>query len=130
LKLGTWYVRSLYGSGSLTAAARELAKYKLDSVGVPEVRWDKRDSARNEGYNFFYGKGNETPQSGTGRFVHHRILSAVKRAEAVSDGVSYRVLRGHWCNIVLNMHAPSEEKVMIQKTVLVRNLSRFSIIFK
>ena len=29
----------------------------------------------------------------------------------VSDRMSYIVLRGHWCNsIVLNVHAPSEEK--------------------
>jgi hypothetical protein len=48
---------------------------------------------------------------GTGFFVHHRIESAVKRVEFVSDRVSYIVLRGCWCNIiVLNVHAPSEEK--------------------
>jgi len=48
---------------------------------------------------------------GTGFFVHHRILSAVKRTEFVSDRMSYIVLRGRWCNIiVLNVHAPSEEK--------------------
>ena len=34
--LGTWNVRSLYRAGSLQAAARELARYKLDVVGV---RW-------------------------------------------------------------------------------------------
>ena len=39
--LGTWDVRSLYRAGSLTAAARELARYKLELVGVQEVRWDK-----------------------------------------------------------------------------------------
>jgi hypothetical protein len=46
-------------------------------------------------------------------FVHHRIVSAVKRVEFVSDRVSYTriVLRGRWCNIVvLNVHAPSEDK--------------------
>ena len=44
-------------------------------------------------------------------FVHNRILSAVKRVEFVSDRVSYIVLRGIWCNIiVLNVHSPSEEK--------------------
>jgi endonuclease/exonuclease/phosphatase family metal-dependent hydrolase len=35
----------------------------------------------------------------------------VKRVEFVSDRVSYIVLRGRWCNIiVLNVHAPSEER--------------------
>ena len=43
--------------------------------------------------------------------VHQRITSTVKRVEFVSDRMSYIVLRGRWCNIiVLNMHAPSEEK--------------------
>jgi len=41
MRIGTWSVRSLYRAGSFTAAARELARYKLDVVGVQEVRWDK-----------------------------------------------------------------------------------------
>jgi hypothetical protein len=44
-------------------------------------------------------------------FVHHRTLTAVKRAEFVSDRLSHIVLRGRWYNIiVVNVHAPSEEK--------------------
>ena len=39
--LGTWNIRSLYRAGSLMAVAKELARYKLDLVGVQEVRWDK-----------------------------------------------------------------------------------------
>jgi hypothetical protein len=39
-------VRSLYRAGSLKAAARELARYKLDLVGVQEVRWDKGGTVR------------------------------------------------------------------------------------
>jgi hypothetical protein len=38
MRFGTWIVRSLYRAGSLTAAARELAGYKLGLVGVKEVR--------------------------------------------------------------------------------------------
>ena len=38
-------------------------------------------------------------------------LLVVKRVEFVSDRMSYIVLRGSWCNIiVLNVHAPNEEK--------------------
>ena len=44
-------------------------------------------------------------------FVHRRIVSAVKRAEFVSDRLSYIVLRGCWRNIiVVNVRTPSEEK--------------------
>jgi len=51
MKLGTWNVRSLY-----RAVARELGRYKLDVVGVQEVRWDKGGTLREGDYDFFYGK--------------------------------------------------------------------------
>jgi hypothetical protein len=41
MRFGTWNVRELYGTFLLTAAARELARYKLDIVSVQVVRWDK-----------------------------------------------------------------------------------------
>jgi len=63
-----------------------------------------------------------------GFFVHHKIMSAVKRLEFVSDRMSYIVVKGRWCNInvlnveapinVLNVKAPSEEKSDDTKTVL------------
>ena len=92
--LGTWNVRSLYRAGSLTAATRELASYKLDVVGVQEVRWDKGGTVRAGDYNFFYVKENEYHQLGKGYFVHQSVASAVKRVEFVSDRMSYIVLGG------------------------------------
>jgi hypothetical protein len=44
--------------------------------------------------------------------VHKRIISAVKRVEFVSDRMSYIILRGRWCHIiVLKVHAPTEDKI-------------------
>ena len=60
--LGTWNVRSLYRAGALMAAARELARYKLDLVVVQEVRWEKEGRVKAGDYTFFYGKGNENYQ--------------------------------------------------------------------
>jgi hypothetical protein len=43
--------------------------------------------------------------------VHKRIKSTVKRVEFVSDRMSYIILRGRWCHIiVLNVHPPTEDK--------------------
>jgi hypothetical protein len=43
--------------------------------------------------------------------VHKRIISAIKGVEFVSDRMSYIILIGRWCHIiVLNVHAPTEDK--------------------
>jgi hypothetical protein len=50
-------------------------------VGVEQIRRDKVNTVRVGDYNFFYGKRNENDQLGTGIFVHHGIVLAVKRVE-------------------------------------------------
>ena len=55
-------------------------------------------------------------------FVHRRIVSVVKRVEFVSDRLSYIVLRGRWRKIILvNEHAPCEEKSEVRKGSFMRN---------
>jgi hypothetical protein len=59
-------------------------------------------------------------------FVHQRTVSALKRVEFVCDRVSYMVLSGRWCNIiVLNVHAPTEEKSDDSKDSFYEELEQF-----
>jgi hypothetical protein len=56
-RFGPGNVTSLYRIGPWKTA-RDLGKYKLDLVGVQEVRWEKGGTKRTEDYTFFCGQGN------------------------------------------------------------------------
>jgi len=109
------------------------ARYKLDLVGVREVRWDKGGTVE-QGLIFSTDK---EIKSSTGNsfffvcyFVHHRTVSVVKTVDFVSDRMSYIVLRGCWCNIIVwNVHAPSEEKSDDSKDNFREELEQILIIF-
>jgi hypothetical protein len=42
--------------------------------------------------------------------------------EFAGDGMLYIILRGHWCDIVLNVHAPKEDKIDDMKDSLDKEL--------
>ena len=97
---------------------------------MQEVSWDNGSTVRAVEYIFFYGKEMIIIDWEQDFFVHHRTGSAIKGVEFVSDRMSYIVLRGRWCNIiVLNVQATSEEKSDGLKYSFMRNYSRFFIIF-
>jgi hypothetical protein len=52
-------------------------------------------------------------------------MSAVKRVAYVSDWMSYILLKGRWCDIiVLNVHAPTEDKIDDAKDSFYEELER------
>ena len=70
MKFGTWNVRSLYRSGSFTAAARELARNKLDLVGVHEVAWERGGHIQAGDYIFFLWKRKRMSSIGNRIFLY------------------------------------------------------------
>jgi hypothetical protein len=66
VRFGMWNVRILCRVCSLKTVSRELYKYRLDFVGMQEVRWEGSGIELAGEYTFFYGKGNENDELGTG----------------------------------------------------------------
>jgi hydroxypyruvate isomerase len=68
---------------------------------------------------------------GTWIFVNKRIISAVKRVESVNDRMSYIILRGRLFHIiVLNVHAPTEDKIDDVKNSFYEELRHISDKFR
>jgi hypothetical protein len=60
----------------------------------------------------FYRNGNDNHEIGTGSFEHKGIISAVKRADIISDRILHIILRGHWYHIILlNAHSITYGKI-------------------
>jgi hypothetical protein len=123
MRFGPGMLEVCIGQGSLVAVWKELSKYKLDLVGVQEVRWKGSGNELAGEYAFFHGKRNQNHELGTALFVHKRIISAVKRVEFVSDRMSYIILRG----LLVSYHcseplAPIDDKIEDVKDSLYEEL--------
>ena len=90
----------------MTAAARELARYKLDLVGVQGVRWDKETTVRAKDCNFFYGKGNENHQ------FHLSIRRAIKQTLLIVGHITFVNFIQILSNILLSKLTPYEEQII------------------
>jgi hypothetical protein len=53
MRFSAWNIRSLYRAGSLMTVSKELARYKLNLVGVQEVRWEGSGTEPAGAYTFF-----------------------------------------------------------------------------
>jgi hypothetical protein len=70
-------IRNLYKAGSLMTVSKQILKYKLDLMGVQEVRWEGGSTELAGEYTYFYGKGNKNHELGIGLFVYKGTISAV-----------------------------------------------------
>jgi hypothetical protein len=63
-------------------------------------------------------RGMKTTNKVQAFFVLKRILSAVKRTEFVNDRMSYIILSGRWCHIiVLNNRVSTEYKIDMKNSI-------------
>jgi hypothetical protein len=78
MKFGICNVRSLCRVGAVKSVVGKLEKYKLDLVGVQEVRWEGDEYQTADNYIISYGKGNVNHRLGTEFFVYNGSFQQLK----------------------------------------------------
>jgi hypothetical protein len=85
-RLGTWNVRSLYRASSVVTVSKELSNFRLDLVGVQEVRWEGGGTEPAGECTFFYTKGNEHHDLGTGFLCVRELYQQLRRLSLLVIG--------------------------------------------
>ena len=109
LVCGTWNVRTLHKAGKFDNAIQELNAYKLDLLGMGEVRWTGSGKTEKEG-NVLYYSGGEKNEYGVGILVAKKHARSVMGYWPISDRVIVCKLQGKPFNIVvIQVYAPTKQ---------------------
>ena len=89
--IGTWNVRTLYEAGKAAQVAREMDRYKLDILGLSEVRWVTSGKAMlATGHILLYsGLPNETDnhRDGVGLMLSKKASKSLIEWEPVTERI-------------------------------------------
>lgn len=95
LKLGTWNMTRLFAAGKLDNLIREIERYKLDIIGLSEIRWPDSGRCVKEKATLYYSGNNLLNHyNGIGFIVSRKANKSVKNFIANSD----RTALLHHCN--------------------------------
>lgn len=114
MNIGFWNVRTLYQTGKLKQLATEAERYRVDILGVSEVRWNEFGEMRTlSGQTFLYsGKPNEDDphQEGVGLLLSRRVVSGLLDWRPISSRIIIARFKGKIRNVsVVQCYAPTEE---------------------
>ena len=91
-KIGTWNVRTLYQSGKCAQAAKEMDRYKIDLLGLSEVRWNTSGmTCINTGHTIIYS-GNNNPEDPHEEGVAFLMTRKSKKALLEWNPISPRII--------------------------------------
>jgi len=98
LSLGTWNVRTLYGTGALTTVVSAIETYRLDIAAIQELRWTGSGSIKSNNHTVFYS-GGTNHEAGVGLIIKNDILPYVKNFIAYNERLCYIQVECKWLNM-------------------------------
>ena len=107
LRIATWNIRSLLQKGKLDNIKQEMARLKINILGLSEVRWKGAGETTTEKSKFYYS-GGEEHERGVGIILDEEASKSVKGYWAVSDRVLLLKVAGKPLDLnIIQAYAPT-----------------------
>jgi len=108
-KIGTWNVRTMFQCGKRAQVLNEMSQYKLDVLGVSEMRWPGQGSFSSEGYTILYSGKEDQHTHGVGIILNQMASKALISWNPVNHRlISARLGTQHAKISLVQVYAPTE----------------------
>lgn len=109
-RIGTWNVRTLYQCGRLEQLLHEFDNYRLDILGVSEMRWTGNGKMISDGKIVLYSGAKEHHVHGVGMVLSKTAAQALVGWKPISDRIiTARFQSRHAKITVIQVYAPTNE---------------------
>ena len=120
LKIAIWNVRSLYASGKVAQTAREMDRYKLEILGLSEVRWTSAGKITLvTGHTLLYSGPSDNDRHENGvRLLGRKANKCLMEWKPVND----RAIRVRFCSklhrlTIIQCYAPTNQADQATKDI-------------
>lgn len=109
-RIATWNVRTLYQTGKLAQLLRQFDDYRLDILGIAEVRWTGSGQITSDGKTFVYSGHADRHERGVGFVLSKEAAAALVGWKPVSDRIITARFQTRSAKItVVQIYAPVED---------------------
>lgn len=114
IRVGFWNVRTLYEVGKLHQAINEMETYKLDVLGMSEVRWNEFGEVKTPSAMTFLFSGrpnaNDVRREGVGIILNQKMKKSLSEWFPVLERIIVATFRGKIRNVsIIQCYAPTEQ---------------------
>ena len=115
LRIGSWNVRTLFQKGKLENVKQEMARLKVNILGICETRWINSDELYSDDFHVLYS-GGEKHERGVAVILDKECAKSILGWWALSDRIMLVKLKGRQADItIIQVYAPtsasSEEEI-------------------
>ncbi|PIO72196.1 hypothetical protein TELCIR_05887 [Teladorsagia circumcincta] len=107
--IGTWTVRTLIRTGNLAQLLREFKRYRLDMLGISEIRWIGNGRMSSDDKTILYSGHSEKHEGGVGIVLNKKATNALDGWKPVNERIiTARFVTEYTRITVVQVYAPTE----------------------